>query len=162
MSTIAYAQFTTKREAAEPGTSTSASPPGMKTYVDALAALVPAEVLTLHALILPVTTTVNGNTTQITEVRTLQWAFVGLLLLAVGLYVVSRLVAKKWDDFDYVRMAIPPLAFIGWTMLQRTTAFDAVFPHVPDAARTVSALFLAVVLGIAATVLSYKADSKQP
>ena len=72
MSTIAYAQFTTRREAAAPGTSTSASPPGVKTYVDALAALVPAEVLTLHALILSVTTKVDGNVTQITETRTLQ------------------------------------------------------------------------------------------
>ena len=44
MSTLAYAALTTKREQSDPKTSTSTSPPGLKTYVDALAALVPAEV----------------------------------------------------------------------------------------------------------------------
>jgi hypothetical protein len=47
-------------------------------------------------------------------------------------------------------------------MLQRATAFDAIFPHMLDAPRTVIALFLAVVLGTSATALAYKADQKQP
>ena len=80
----------------------------------------------------------------------------------MGLYVAPRLLAKKWDVLDWVRMAIPPLAFIGWTMLQRATAFDAVFPGMLDASRTVVALFLAVVLGASAAALAYKADQKQP
>ena len=58
--------------------------------------------------------------------------------------------------------AIPPLPLVGWTMLQRATPFDAVFPDMPAVARTVSAGFLAVVLGAAATALAYKADLKQP
>ena len=163
MSTLAYAQLTTRREEAQPNTSTSTSPPGVRTYVDALAALVPAEVLTLHALILSVTTKVENNVTKITEPGTLRWAFLGLLIVCVGFYVVPRLLAKKWDRLlDWFRMAIPPLAFVGWTMLQRAIAFDAAFPNVNDAARTVSALFLAVVLGAGASVLAYKADQKQP
>ncbi len=71
MSTMAYAQFTNRREAAQPGTSTSAAPPGVRTYVDALAALVPAETLTLHGLILSLTTKTEGNATKITAPDTL-------------------------------------------------------------------------------------------
>jgi len=162
MSTLAYAAFTTKREQAAPNTSTSQSPPGVSTYVDAFAALVPAEVLTLHALILPVTTRTVNAATEITHPGTLSWAFLGLLLLSVVLYVAPRLVAGKWDRLDYLRTAIPPLAFVGWTMLQRATAFDAVFPNLAEAPRTVGALFLGVVLGLVAAALAYKADQKKP
>lgn len=141
-------------------TSTTSSPPGVKTYVDALAALVPAEVLTLHGIFLTVTTQVDNSVTKITDPVTLSWAFLGLIVFSVGLYVVPRLLAKKWDALDWFRMAIPPLAFIGWTMLQRATAFDAVLPQMGNAPRTVVALFLAVVLGTGATVLAQKADQK--
>jgi drug/metabolite transporter (DMT)-like permease len=130
--------------------------------VDAFAALVPAEVLTLHALILPVTTNTVKATTEITQPGTLYWAFFGLLLLSVVLYAAPRLVARKWDRLDYLRTAIPPLAFVGWTMLQRATAFDAVFPNLAEAPRTVGALFLGVVLGLVAVALAYKADQKNP
>jgi hypothetical protein len=97
MSTLLYTQLTTKREMAQPDTSTSASPPGVKTYVDALAALVPAEILSLHALFLSVTTKVENNVTTITDPATLYWAFIGLLILSVGLYAVPRFVEKKWE-----------------------------------------------------------------
>jgi len=162
LSTLAYAKLTTARDIAQPSTSTSTAPPGVKTCVDALAALVPAEVLTLHALILSVTTKVEGKTTTITAADTLAWSFLGLMIISIGLYVVPRLLSKKWDSLDWVRLAIPPLALIGWTMLQRSTAFDAVFPQLPEAPRTVLALFLAVMLGVAAAALAYKADQKQP
>jgi hypothetical protein len=162
MSTLAYAQLTNRREEAQPGRSTTSAPPGVKTYVDVLAALVPAEVLTLHALILSVTTKIEGSVTRITAPGTLAWAFLGLFILSVGLYIAPRLMAQKWDALDRYRAAIPALALVGWTMLQRATAFDAVFPTMPDAARTVSAVFLAVVLGVAATALAYRADQKQP
>jgi hypothetical protein len=162
MSTIAYAQLTTRREEAPPRTSSSKSPPGVKTYVDAFAALVPAEVLTLHALILSATTKIENNATYITAPETLAWAFWGLLLVSIGLYAMPRIVGGKWDNLDWIRMLIPPLSLVGWTMLQRTTAFDAVFPALPESTRTVSALFLAVVLGSAATSLAFKADRKEP
>jgi hypothetical protein len=71
MSTLAFAEFTTKREEAAPGSSSSQNPPGVSTFVDALAALVPAEVLTLHAIILSVTTKVDNATTTITDAVTL-------------------------------------------------------------------------------------------
>jgi hypothetical protein len=57
MSTITYAQLTNKRDAAPSGGSKGKSPPGVATRVDAPAALVPAEVLSLHALITSFTST---------------------------------------------------------------------------------------------------------
>jgi hypothetical protein len=164
MSVVAYAALTTKREEANPGTSTSTAAPGVKTYVDAFAALVPAEVLTLHGLIISVTTTTKDQTTQINtdNVGTLAGAFWGLVVLSIVLYVVPRVKDGKWDRLDYLRMVIPALAFVGWTMLQRTTAFDAVAPAMQAATRTVVALFGGVLLGLAAAVLAYKADQKAP
>ena len=158
MSTIAFAAFTNRRENAQPGTSSSSNPPGVSTFVDALAALVPAEVLTLHAVFLSVTTSTAEKVTTITDAATLKWAFAGLIALSIVLYVVPRL--KNWELFDYVRVAIPPLAFVGWTMLQRSTAFDAIAPSLKDAPRTVVGLFLAVLLGVVAAALARKADQK--
>ena len=57
MSTIVYGALERKREEALPNTSSSQQPPGLTAYVDALSALVPAEVLALHAALLPLTTT---------------------------------------------------------------------------------------------------------
>jgi len=161
MSTLAYAELTNKREAAVPRTSTTTAPPGMKTYMDALAALIPAEVLTLHALVLSATTRITGGVARITAPGTLRWAFWGLVALSVALYVAPRLLAGHWDKKrDWFRTAIPPLAFVGWTMLQRTTAFDAVLPTLPEASRTVAALFLAAVLGAVSTLLAIRADHR--
>jgi hypothetical protein len=166
MSILAYAKFTTLREEAQPYTSKSESPPGVTTYVDAMLALVPAEVLTLHALMLSATTKVENNVTTITAPETLFWAFFGLLILSTGLYVAKRLSdikkLQEWGSYDWLRMLIPPLAFIAWTMLQRATAFDAVYPGMSDATRTVIGLFLAVVLGASAAVLGENADKQEP
>ena len=161
MSTLAFAAFTNKRDEATPGTSSNENPPGVSTFVDALAALVPTEVLTLHALILSVTTTTAAQVTTITDPGTLRAAFAGLIAVSIVLYVVPRF--RKWEKFDYIRVAIPPLAFVGWTMLQRSTAFDAIAPSsFKDAPRTVIGLFLATLLGLVAATLASKADQKPP
>ena len=158
MSTLAYAALTTKREQAAPGTSTSGSPPGVSKYIDALAALVPAEVLTLHAVILSFTTSTKGSTTTITAPGTLAGAFYGLVGLSILLYVAPRF--GRLDRLDFFRAAIPPIAFVAWTMLQRATAFDAVAPGLDPAPRSVIALFVAVLLGLAAAALAHVADQK--
>jgi hypothetical protein len=139
------------------------APPGVNSYVDALAALVPAEVLTVHALILTVTTETStdaGTTTTITAPDELRVAFYGLLVLSVILYLVPKL--RSWDRLDYARALIPPAAFVAWTMLQRATAFDAVMPSLSDAFRTIIALFAAVLLGLAAASLAGQADNQDP
>lgn len=165
MSTLAYARLTQAREEASPGTSTSAQAPGVRTWIDALAALVPAEVLVAHAtLIAAMTTTqkaMNGQSiTVITEPTTLKYSFYALIVLAIVLYVGARGMAKKWDNLDFARMLIPGCAFVGWTMLQRTTAFDAAWPQVTSGARTAVALIGAIALGVLVSVLAYSADQK--
>ena len=172
MSTFAYAQITNTREAAAPGTSTTTGSPGIKSYIDAFAALVPAEVLTLHALIISVTTETAkkaaaagaGQVETVTTILqkatgTLEIAFWVLVVLSILLYAAPRYFGGKWDNFDWIRVAIAPLAFFGWTMLQRTTAFDAAFPNVESIPRTVSALILGAVLGAVAAGLAMKADA---
>ena len=156
-----YAQMTTKREMAQPNESTPNAPPGVQYYLDSLAALVPSEVLALHALILTATTEVNDKITTITDGQTLQWSFYALIKMSIGLYVLARRMAHKWDSWDWARMLIPALSFVGWTMLQRATAFDATGLVLTGAERTVIALFFAVILSIAATGLSYQIDQKQ-
>jgi|SRR5689334_16894630 len=160
MSTLAYARLTTKREEARPGTSSAGAPPGVKSYVDAVAALVPAEVLSLHAVMLSFTTQTKDRVVTITQPSALSGAFVGLLVLSVVLYLLPRF--RVWDRLDYLRTCIPPLAFVVWTMLQRATAFDAVYPTLGDVPRTMIALFAAVFLGLLAAMLAYGADRKEP
>ena len=163
MSTIAYAAVTRAREAATPGTSTRS--PGVGTYVDALAALVPAEVLVAHGTILTFTTkTAPDNTVQITRPDALVVTFYGLIAVSVILYITGRLWTGKWDNWDWLRMLIPPLAFVGWTMLQKATAFDAVVDQksLDDVMRNVIAIIGGIVLGVVAAALAYKADQKTP
>jgi hypothetical protein len=159
MSTLAYAQLTNMRDLAAPGTSSTTSP-GVGTYADTLAALVPAEVLSVHALVISATTEMMNNGTVITDMPTLRLAFWGFILVSIGFYIVPRWFGGRLDRLDVIRVLIPPLAFVGWTMLQRTTAFDAAFPSVTPTQRTVAGLFLAVVLAAAAAMLAYSADQK--
>jgi hypothetical protein len=164
MSTLAYAALTTRRDFATRGTSATSAAPGVQTYVDALAALVPTEALALHAAIISGTTKIKDGVTTISAPDVLNAAFWGLIAASMLLYVLSRLRAKTLDKLDCVRALIPACAFVGWMMLQRVTAFDVAFPTFAaldeGAARSVAGLFLAVVLGGAAAMLAYKADQK--
>jgi hypothetical protein len=160
MSTFAYAALTSRREDATPGTSSTGGQPGVSTYVDAVAALVPAEVLTAHGVILSFTTETTAGAVHITApdvLRAVFWVLIGLSCL---LYVVTRWTAHKWERLDYLRMLIPPVAFVAWTMLQKATAFDAVDPKMSDPARSATAIIVAIVLGVSASLLAYKADQK--
>ena len=166
MSSAVYGILTNERDTADPDKSQKEQPPGVKTFVDALAALVPAEVLALHATVISWTTDTTVATasaeasTRIIDRETLSLSFFGMLALSMIIYAIPRLTAKLWDSWDYLRVLIPPSAFVGWTMLQRMTAFDAVFPNLGSIPRSVGALFLAVVLGLVAGLLAYKADQK--
>lgn len=164
MSALAYGALTKARIEGAPGTTDSTSPPGVKPYLDALAALVPAEVLALHALIIgrttETTTPAGGQPTiTITEPTTLRGVFWALLVLTIVVYALGR--RKNWDRWDAVRMFIPAAAFVGWTMLQKGTAFDAVAPNVGQVPREVIALIGAAALGALANALAYKADQNQ-
>jgi hypothetical protein len=160
MSSLLYGTLTRTREAAPPGTTMSDRPPGVNTYVDALAALVPAEVLAVHALVISWATKTEAGTTTITAPQQLTFWFWFLIVLAAVLYVAGlRAVPRGWN---LVRMVIPSAAFLGWTMLQPTTAFDAVGAALPADWRWTLGLALAVVLGLVAALLGVVADRKAP
>jgi len=140
--------------------------------MDAFAALVPAEVLTLHGLIIAATTRMGDavaagapkaapSATILPEaMATLGYSFWGLVVLSIALFAVPRYTGGRWDWFDWIRVSIAPLAFVGWTMLQRTTAFDAAFPDLQQVPRTVLALFLGAILGGVTAWLALKVDAK--
>jgi len=164
MSTIAYAKLVAQRDRAHPGKSVTSDPAGIRTWIDSMAALVPSEVLAAHAALIGVMTTIqidrSGQTeTIITKAAALKVTFYALCVLSMFLYVVSKIVIGKWQRLDVVRMFIPPLAFVGWTMLQRTTAFDAAFPNVSSESRYAIALLGAIPLGALSAILARKADS---
>jgi hypothetical protein len=173
MSTLAYATITARREAAPPGTSMTpgavapggapAVGPGVGAWIDAATALVPAEVLAVHAfLIQQVTSTTKdaaGHTVvTISSVGNAQLLFWILLALSSAIYVGAHV--KSWDrGWDFVRMLIPAAAFVLWSALQNGTAFDAVASW-SEFTRYLVGVIGVIVLGYAAKVLAYKADAK--
>lgn len=165
MSTVVYAATTERREQSPKGKSTDEARPGLGTWVDVLVALVPAEVLALHALVLnwamKTETGADGNqVTTITDPGLLQIAFWVLIGLAAFLYLFKK--KRRLVRLDAVRAAIPALAFVGWTMLQQSTAFDAVFPDLADNTRYFIAVVAAIVLAVLADRLAVKADGEDP
>jgi hypothetical protein len=168
MSSFVYGAVTRKRVQAESGASTGAQAPGVKTYLDTLAALVPAEVLAFHAFMVEESTDtkkVGGKAiTTITDAGALKATFFVCIGLSIALFLFGRLGSsdpnKGWKPSDYLRLAIPPLAFVLWTIVQKSTAWDAVAPDkLSEAYRALIGGAGAVVLGGAAALLGIKAHS---
>lgn len=172
MSSFAAGYLSSVREGSSPGMSTSQEPPGVRTLIDALAALVPGEILVAHGLILATATELTTSpegmaTTVITDPAVLRLAFWGLSVLATFAYVAGRIVGAQsrkravgWDRWDLARGLIPALAFIGWTMLQSPTAFDALGIQWTAAFRTMIAIIGGIILGMVSSLLAYKLDQK--
>ncbi len=164
MSTILYALLSKKREDSAPQKRQDTEPPGIKTYMDTLAALVPSEILGLHAFAIAFTTTtktIDGTkTTTIANENfgALQLVFWSCLVLTVLMYVIPRVLNKTWNKLDLGRVFIPPFAFVAWMMLQRPTALDAVVGNFDSTVRTVFAAVLAVGLAFASNSLAHEAD----
>ena len=164
MATLAYAIRTEQREKAPSKTSKKKSPPGSTTWIDAVAALVPAEVLAAHAFFITLATeTTEGDdgqhVTTITDPAALKIAFWGLIVVPAILYVLKK--AKTFDrTWDVVRMLLPPSAFVLWAMLTPSSAFDAQFPDVSHTVRVVIAVLGAVVIAAVAKKLGEVADGK--
>jgi hypothetical protein len=163
MSAIAYGALTRKREESTPGTSSDEEKPGIRPYIDTLAALVPAEVLGLHAFVLTLTTETETasdgtETTTITRADLMEKAWWAMLFLPIFLYAFGHF-AKRWDGWDFVRMLIPAAAFAGWTMAQSPSAYDAVADWSMEARYIIVAIGT-IALGAVAAALSGKADEK--
>ncbi|GLZ31950.1 hypothetical protein Lesp02_41380 [Lentzea sp. NBRC 105346] len=159
MSTILYAQRTVSRYTAKPG---ETSRPAL--VLDAVAALVPAEVLAAHALIIPMLTTkamtAQGEVVTVisqANAATLGWVFWALLLLASGVYLVGRVGQNLFHRGDFMRMLIPPAAFVCWAMMMQSTVFDGAYPAVDTGARNAGAILGVITLGVLAGVLANSA-----
>lgn len=167
MGSFVYGYVTAKRAAASPGESQASAAPGMTTYIDTLAALVPAEALALYAgIVVPnVTSTVpvNGKTgTVISDPALLGWSCAGLLVLSAGLYIVGRMKEKlTLSLWDIPRALIPMAAFMGWMLVQNPGVFDLWWHGSSMAGRVVMAAFAAIVLGVLAKALGYQADQAE-
>lgn len=177
MSSVAFGALTTRREISASGTSKSAQPPGLNGYIDILAALVPAEVLAIHAIVLSIVVTTNSKgQTQITDASTAKLAFWLLLALSAVLFVLGRggtptptpgsqgaggrTAHPQWEWQDVVRLLIPPIAFVGWTMLEPVSAWNAVAPHVSSGMRVLIATVGAVALAAITKALTTQADMR--
>lgn len=142
----------------------TSKPPNVGTYIDAMAALVPAEVLAFHAIMVSIGAETKAGVTTITNVLAMQSTFWTLVALSILLYLVPHFLSRSGnlEREDYIRMLLPPLAFTAWTMLQRATAFDAIAPMLNPAVRTLIALVLAALVGLVASILANQANKQQP
>jgi len=159
MSTFAFASLTNTRERSAPGTT------GVSKYIDTVTALVPAEILALHAAVLSLTTTTQEDSagkavTTITDPGILKVAFFVLAAFASLVYLFGH--RGKWDKGDTLRAVVPAFAFVGWTMLQKSTAFDALAPGMSGGSRMFIALILAFFLGLVAEKMAERADESDP
>ena len=178
MSSFLYGSLERKRTDAAAGTSTTENAPGVRTYADSLAALVPAEALALYAVLLQAfseQTSPDGEATAelltITDQTAATWAVYGCVALSSLLFLSGKYRiggGKSFDLWDLARAVIPPLAFFGWLMLTsplvvRTAAADAwVIGDAGDGLLQVIALLAAGFLGVLAAFLGYKADQADP
>lgn len=158
MSSFVYGNVTAQRAAAPAKKSKTAVPPGMGTYLDTLAALVPAEALALYeGVVLPNTTKTVSGKTVISHSTLLGWSCAGLLVLSVLLYGIGRK-KQNWSSWDVARLFIPPAALTAWMLVQSPGVWDVWWPGPHTAERLVIAAFAAVVLGIAAKALGNLED----
>jgi len=160
MSTLLYSKITSDKEPTKGNASLiKGENKDLPFYVSAMAALVPSEVLALHALVVSLLTEAKAEGKIISvlykDQETLKNSFYGMIVLSILLYVIPKI--KSWDKLDFLRAMIPPLAFTAWTMLQKTTAFDAVCPGMPETRRLIYALFGAIILGVFSSILTPKA-----
>ncbi len=175
MSSFLYGAMTTRRLESDKDKSEDEQPPGVKTYTDMLASLVPAEVLALHAAIIGLTTTTENagtesQSTVINDRGALALAFAALVLMSIAVYVAGRLTTKstgsnqrgRWEKLDNVRMFIPPVALVAWMLLTHPSAWDGLGIDIPGSAMEgVIAVILAVALSLLAKALAYKADQTE-
>jgi len=168
MSSVVSGALATRREESDSGTSTSEQPPGLSTYVDVLAALVPAEVLAINSIVITlVTKSVPGGGTQPTDPATLRLMFWLLLGLSSVLYLLGRqqslAQARRpwgWTPADAVRMLIPAAAFAGWAMLEPSSAWSSVVPGMSSGTRILIAIVGATALAAITKALATQTDLK--
>ena len=125
MSTIMYARLTNETKAQPRFQLEEGKPetPDQKLakVTQAVTALVPAEVLAIHAAVLAYATVVgNDGTTSVTKPEVLKWSLPVLAAVATLLFVIGH--RGKWKRPDLGRALVPAIAFAAWTLLTGTSA----------------------------------------
>lgn len=161
MSAFAYGRITSRRTSIAPAAllaADHASGQDENKLIAALAGLVPVEIIAAHALVLAATTTTDkAGTTTITSSGPLQASLLVLVAAAVVVFLLGRGLAD-WKGVDFVRLAIPPTAFLVWTALIGTSALTPWLGSFDHAAVTVVAVGVGVILvAVSARVTTPKA-----
>jgi hypothetical protein len=151
MSSVAAGALARKRAEAPQGKSKVEAHPGLKTYVDTLAALVPAEVLALHAALFAALTEKTGDRVVITERAWLEFSFYALIVFSVIFYLAGYQ-KRRFNAWVLVEGLIPPAAFVLWSMAQQTSAVNAAWDLSDGGRQTLVILGTALVTLVAAAV----------
>jgi hypothetical protein len=124
VSTILYARLTGKVEssaallAATAGDQTSAQQ--VAALAQRVAALVPSEALLLYGIALAsATQKAEDGSITISDPQLLKWAVPILALACVAMYALAK--STKWLPVDFLRLIIPPGAFVAWTLFESTS-----------------------------------------
>jgi hypothetical protein len=166
MSAFLYGALTAKREKTQ-GDTTRTAPPGFKTSVDALVALVPADVVAASLALTPIASN-STRSSQHTDVVTtvnhgdLKVTFFVLVALGPGLYLLGHTKGlRDWSTLskaDILRMLIPAGAFVGWSAAQHpSTLFDAAI-SISDGMKALVIVVGGIVLAAFAHGLGLRAD----
>jgi len=115
-------------------------------YLAAVAALVPADILGLHAFLLLLTTnTDEAGTTTITDETLLGYGLFVLLGTSVVLFVFGHGLAK-WTPRDFGLLLIPLVSFLAWAALLGTSALTPWVESIPRNMLLFGAAIAAVVV----------------
>ncbi len=162
MSTLAYASLTNQRFSAEPDKGTNNPQTGVKTYVDALSALVPAEVLAAHAVVINFLYDSKSKFDGHSDAQ-IGVLFASMVILSSLLFVAPRLLGgTAWMRGDVVRALIPPAAFVGWSVLQPVSLIDGWCEGIDKQLMSAFVIVLAIVLGVLTSSLANAAAAEPP
>lgn len=150
MSAFAYGRVIGKRgQGSQQGMAEADAASGQQEnkLITALAGIVPVEIIAAHGLVLAATTTTKNDVTTITSATPLQWS----LPILAGVSIVAFLLGRGlsgWKRVDFVRLAIPPIAFLIWTALIGTSALSPWIRDLDHAWVTVAAVGAGVLVVI--------------
>jgi hypothetical protein len=144
MSAFLYGRLIRQQEALKGDTAAAARAEQNK-LVTTVAALIPTEIIALHALMVSCTTTTSHGITTITKRAPLQASLIVMILLSVVVFVIGRS-GKEWTKRDFVRVWLPPAAVLAWTGLIGTSALSPWVAAWDQAYVVLAASALAVVL----------------
>lgn len=165
MSTVLYGAISRKRVEAPADESTNKAAPGLKTYTDILAALLPSEALAaFHVVLTLAESGTSANEADIISQSDGHLVFYSFVGSALALYLIGRVRhLQNPKDFggDVFRSAIPAFAMAIWILIERPD-FVPVAAEWSSTARIIVAVLGPILLGAAAAALGVRAHKQKP